>query len=316
MTNHEITLGSITYWAGGFDRTSGRPPRAVGGVRGSWDRLDLLPEVIEQGINPDEPGPRVLFFQQANWFDLNGGELLRYAERLLRPYGRYHGWLTRSDWTVAHCVTFLRQPVDGEPDLDVLHHWDGQDPDEEADRLGFTEVQVGDDGPVLWLRNAMLYPRSAVRRVEQAKQITGAVPDDVVAVVAGSFNSPASGPGEPDRNWELAYRLDPEGALHKGRVLEDGTVVADTSTMDHFLGRWSKATNPRRLGGAGWVSFAQLDGNMEPTVHHDVDKGGPLRINDFVSNRRDILVPGTSRTHPALPHAARRHRYITATMTV
>lgn len=317
MTHHTLKLGTITYWAGGYDRTPGRHRSAVGGIRGDWTRLDALPDIVRQGpLGIDGLGPRILFVQQANWFDRDGSELRYYTERLLRPFGRYRSYLSRSDWNVSHCVTFIREAVGREADIDVLHHWDGHDPDEEADRYGFTEVQVGgDNGPVLWLRGAMFYPRSAARRVEMAKSITGAVPDDVTAILAGSFNSPFSGPGEPERDWDLAYALDPESALHKGRVLPDGSIGPDTSTTDHFIGAWSEAAAPLRRGGAGWFSLGQLDGDLVPTVHHEVDKGGPLRINDVLASR-DILVPGSHTTHPVLTHAAKKHRYVTVSVTV
>ncbi|WP_255353366.1 hypothetical protein [Nocardia sp. NRRL S-836] len=41
-----------------------------------------------------------------------------------------------------------------------------------------------------------------------------------------------------------------------------------------------------------------------------------MRINHFLVTDPTVLVPGTHRTHPALVHAAKTHRYITATIAV
>lgn len=314
---HILTLGSITYWRGGYDYVPD-PDRVVGRVVGSWQRLDRLGDVIRQGLATEAGlGPRILFLQQAHWWDLRGGELLHEVEDLLAPFGRYHGYLTRSEWNPGHCVTFLREAIIGEPEMQMRHHWRGEDPDEDNRLYGFTEVQVGGKGgPTLYLRGVMLKSHDPADRLREVRDITSVIPGGVTAVVAGSFNSAASGSDEPQRDWDGYYARDPEKALHKGRLREDGSVVANTDVFDHFLGRWSEASAPRRLGGRGWTSLALADGNYAPTTGNRPDKGGPLRQNDFLVNDPDITVLGSSRTHPLLPHAAGRHRYITAKIAV
>lgn len=314
---HILTLGSITYWRGGYDYVPD-PDRAVGRVVGSWQRLDRLGEVIRQGLAGEAGlGPRILFLQQAHWWDLRGGELLHEVEDLLAPFGRYHGYLTRSEWNPGHCVTFLREAIIGEPEMRMRHHWRGEDPDEDNRLYGFLDVRVGGTGgPRMWLRGVMLKAHDPADRLREIRAITSVIPDGVTAVVAGSFNSAASGKNEPQRDWDAAYAANPEKALHKGRMREDGSVVANTEVFDHLLGHWSPATAPRRLGGVGWISLAKADSNYAPTTGDGADKGDPLRQNDFLVNREDITVPGSSRTHPLLPHAAGRHRYITAKIAV
>lgn len=323
MNDTLLTCGSVTFWGGGFDHSDASDPTAtperVGAVTGSLGRLDRLGEVIAQQTT-DGYGPRILLWQQGNMFDADGGALLHRVEQLLAPYGRYRGYLTRSDWNMTHDVIFLREACGTEPDLWVTHHWwDYTDP---ADRalIGWMRVKVGDSNSTLLLRSVLLYPWSAARRVEQAEHIAGAARALLAAnagatlLVGGSFNSADSHPSNPVRDWGTAARLDAEGARHKGRLKADGSgeYEADTTTMDVLLGRWSTAA-ARRLGGAGWVSLSAADGNWEPTVERHTDKGGPLKINDFLSNR-PIVVAGTSRTHRAL--AAGKHRYITITIRV
>lgn len=317
-TTH-ITCGSTTYWSGGLTRTNDSDEH-IGAVRGSWARLRNLGEVIEQGIGDDGVGPRILFWQQGNWYDANGYELMHRVERLLARYGRYHGYLTPSDWNVTHDVVFIREAVTNEPHLWVNHHWSRAEPeiDGQIPRVGIIEAQVGDNGPIILLRSMMLYPHSALRRLEQVKGISGAIHDRIrshpnaIPLLAGSFNSVDSHPNNPQRDWNAFGAADPEHALHKGKVdPETGQWSADTSVFDHLLGRWSTAAN-RRFGGAGWISLTQQDNNWQPTTD-DKPEYGLLKINDFLSTR-DIRVPGTSRTHSAL--SAGRHRYITLTVEV
>jgi hypothetical protein len=315
----QLSCGSTTYWAGGLDRIPDAEER-IDAVGGSWERLRHVGEVIEQGIGDDGVGPRILFWQQGNWYDANGYELMHRVERLLAPYGRYRGYLTPSDWSVTHDVVFIREAVANEPHLWVRHHWAHPEPeiDGSVPRVGLIEAQVGDNGPTLLLRSMMLFPYSGTRRVEQIKGIVGAVGDHVkaapgvVPLLAGSFNSVDSHPNNPVRDWNAFGATDPERALHKGKVdFENGQWSADTGVFDYLLGRWSPAAN-RRLGGAGWISLTQGDDNWQPTSD-DKPEYGLLKINDFVSTR-DICVPGTSRTHAAL--SAGRHRYITITVEV
>lgn len=347
MNTAHITLGSITYWGGGFDRIH-PPAESIGSVAGTWKRLSNVGDVMLQGVLRDSTrfehlpdviaqgpeSPRILFFQQANNFDLNGYQLMHRAERLLAPFGRYRGFLTPSWWNITHSIVFLREAVAGEPHLWVTNHWRGGDetqcktgdaltqrPSPDSSRQGFVKIQVGDDGPLMMLNSVMLYPDSADTRRGELAKIRAAlaaereIHPDIIGLCGGSCNGPMSGPNEPVRDWELAARLDPEGVKHKGKQNEDGTWGPNTTPMDEMTGRWSDAAG-RRLPGAGWHSLGDLDGDYEPTVHHEVDKGGPLRINHFLTTHPDILVRGSHRTHPVLTHAAKKHRYITATIAV
>lgn len=319
MITAQLTCGSITYWSGGLDRIP-KTEEFVGSVGGSWARLRRLGEVIEQGIGDDGLGPRILFWQQGNWYDLNGYELMHRVERLLAPYGRYRGYLTPSDWNVTHDVVFLREAVAGEQHLWVDHHWSRPEPeiDGQLPRVGLIQAQLGDNGPILLLRSVMLYPFSGTRRVEQIRGVTGAIRDrmkfqrGVVPLLAGSFNSVDTHPDNPQRDWNAFAAADPEGATHKGKVNpETGEWSADTGVFDHLLGRWSPAAG-HRFGGTGWISLSQQDGNWQPTTD-DKPEFGLLKINDFLS-KQDIRVPGTSQTHAAL--SAGRHRYTTITVEV
>jgi len=158
--------------------------------------------------------------------------------------------------------------------------------------------------------------------------LTGYGPDERPVLLAGDLNGTASGQHWPQRDWPACpYPL----RLAKGRQQPDGSWTADTSAVDHLIGRWDPATQ-RRCEGAGFHALPDLamqqgtpqQQAMRPTVNSPVDRGGELIIDLMLINDTWLhaggLVPGSYQVH--LPPPGRTypqswwfdHRLATATL--
>lgn len=276
---------SINLEYGGMDVTPAAPLLQR---HGSVDlsRLRQLPEVV---MFPGRK-PTLIFLQEGRGYDLAGKELLLYVERLLRygGVGRYRGLLTRSLINDLHQVVF----VDTDR-VDVVHHWDGQDPAEGVRRYGYSELMFdGDEACRVKVKSVHLMG-DGDERLRLVRLWDWSVKDGDRVIWCGDFNSSTSRrsrrEGEPRRRFlEMAVRnrfhkgyWPPRarwwwGPARRGR----GDTTADTRAVDYLLD-------------TGWRDQHIEDGNSTPTVHEGVDRGGELIIDRCVTFGGLVTVPGS-----------------------
>lgn len=304
-TEPEVNWVSINLKAGGIDYTPANPTlRRLGGA--SLKRLDRLGDLATfTGQVPD-----VIFFQEGRTYDVNGAELLHYAERVLRrTVGPYRGLLTRSDHNDLHRVVFIHTGR-----VEVVRHWRGEDPNEGTRRYGWVEVIVdGDETRTLWLKSEHLDPRDGDARLRHVRFTTGALRGNQRAIYAGDFNSSISRrtrhQGEPQRHF-LAQ--DPFARFGKGywppkprwwwspRRRRNHDTIADTRALDYLID-------------IGWRDQHTADHNATPTINTGVDRGGELIIDRCFTRGPLRTVPGSVRVdtkHPDLSD----HRAVRGTL--
>lgn len=265
----------VNLRSGGMTTNPGAPGLRRHGDT-SLDWLRDFPDIVQRS---PLGRPDVILLQEAMYFDRHGDELLLFVERQLHRagYGRYRGFLTRSNRSAHHQAVFLNTAR-----LHAVRHWRGADIDESRDLRGFVETIVdGDETRTLWLKSVHLDPRDGDARLAEAKQIHAAVPMGQPALIAGDFNSTTSRRGtEPQPDYSA---ISVQRRYHLGTwpaTKGTGSTTADTRAVDFFLD-------------TGWTCQLIADRNLTPTVTSGHTSGGGLIIDRCLTTTGLTTVPGS-----------------------
>ena len=273
--------------------------------------FDMRP--LQKALAVLDTAPAVLLFCEAKHYRRNQYEGLRLAEQALSAqFGTtYTGLLGTLDRGPMPPAIFYNR------DQLTCLSWPGDDPhdpDVFDDQRNVARFQTKTTGSEFGAWVAHFNPRSAASRLHEAKLLDRYGRDLLPIIGGGDLNSTASGKHFPQRDWHAANH---HIRTHKGKHVDDGSPEghweADTTALDHLIGRWD-TTNNRRLEGSGYHAIAELawlenpDITIQPSITDKPGEGGPDLIDYLLANEamRPHVIAASHRVHvpdgpPPLP---------------